>query len=508
MRGHLLGLMALLAVGTVASASGVVPLVDATKLHRAAVSGDWVVWAEYGASYNTASIYAINVANPKAEGRIVVANATALVDTWAYWNAQFAVDGHSVFWVDSSATSGPASQVFQFDLLTQAKKVIGPTEFGLGQRAGYPSASGSRVVWQAWAYENKPQMALMISDPWTGDPGDPESPPPAALEVFQRETDIDPYQDAWPVPSISGDWVVWKDDRPSKHGGLWAYNLVSQEKVMMKAPQFDSSTGLPLFDVRAPVIDGNAVDGYKVAWCQRAWDYSTETPTSVHQIMTFDLSHYDPEHPEASQKIIVEDTGSPEHRSEISISGNVVVWEDWSSNVLGPDDIPNLLTTDAIRSWTTAGADVNIRAWDLINDQEIEIPGAATGALELRPWIDGNRVVWYEAALAEGASQRTLSLRWAEIVLPVVPGVLGDVNMDGLINALDIGAFVDRLVTRTYQVQADINKDGLINALDIGGFVQCLVHQSCGGVAGGGVVPEPGSGVMLAIGLLASLRRR
>ena len=101
MRLHWLGLIAALALGQTAfGVGGSLPVSNASSLHRAVVSGDWIGWAEYGTDFNTSSIYAINVNNPTAEGRIKVADKTAVVDTWAYWNAQFAMDGNSIFWVD------------------------------------------------------------------------------------------------------------------------------------------------------------------------------------------------------------------------------------------------------------------------------------------------------------------------------------------------------------------------------------------------------------------------
>ena len=97
------------------------------------------------------------------------------------------------------------------------------------------------MVWQAWGYDydgnDMPYMGLAISNPWTDDP----SAMGPAVATFQRETGSS--QDGWPVPSISGDWVVWKDDRPSSHGGLWAYNVVSEQTLMIKEPQTNSLDG-------------------------------------------------------------------------------------------------------------------------------------------------------------------------------------------------------------------------------------------------------------------------
>lgn len=83
---------------------------------------------------------------------------------------------------------------------------------------------------------------------------------------------------------------------------------------------------------------------------------------------------------------------------------------------------------------------------------------------------------------------------------------LADVNLDGVVNALDIGPFIGCLTSGEYRVQADCNRDGEVNALDISGFVTYLTGGS-GGCALS-AVPEPGSLWLLAIGSLTCLKRR
>ena len=57
----------------------------------------------------------------------------------------------------------------------------------------------------------------------------------------------------------------------------------------------------------------------------------------------------------------------------------------------------------------------------------------------------------------------------------VTPDVLlGDVNLDGKVNLLDIADFVDRISMNQYQAEADINQDELVNLLDVEPFVQIL----------------------------------
>lgn len=52
--------------------------------------------------------------------------------------------------------------------------------------------------------------------------------------------------------------------------------------------------------------------------------------------------------------------------------------------------------------------------------------------------------------------------------------VLGDVNMDGSVNFLDIAPFVSVLGSGELQAEADIDQNGLVNFLDIAPFIALL----------------------------------
>ena len=52
--------------------------------------------------------------------------------------------------------------------------------------------------------------------------------------------------------------------------------------------------------------------------------------------------------------------------------------------------------------------------------------------------------------------------------------LLGDVNIDGVVNLLDVDFFIDRLGTGTYQAEADCNEDGVVNLLDVDFFIAIL----------------------------------
>ena len=63
-----------------------------------------------------------------------------------------------------------------------------------------------------------------------------------------------------------------------------------------------------------------------------------------------------------------------------------------------------------------------------------------------------------------------------EILLIECPDevLLGDVNLDGAINLLDVAPFVQLLSDGTFQAEADMNQDGVVNLLDISLFVDAL----------------------------------
>ena len=55
-----------------------------------------------------------------------------------------------------------------------------------------------------------------------------------------------------------------------------------------------------------------------------------------------------------------------------------------------------------------------------------------------------------------------------------VAGKVGDINLDGVINLLDVAPFIDLLSTGTFQLQADFNQDGVVNLLDVEPFIALL----------------------------------
>ena len=91
-----------------------------------------------------------------------------------------------------------------------------------------------------------------------------------------------------------------------------------------------------------------------------------------------------------------------------------------------------------------------------------------------------------------------------EVTLLSAEIMLGDVNLDGEVNGLDVDPFVDVLLHGPYSAEADVNEDGVVNGLDVDPFVTAVVGGSAQ------QIPEPSTLLLtlLALGLLSHTRRR
>jgi hypothetical protein len=80
--------------------------------------------------------------------------------------------------------------------------------------------------------------------------------------------------------------------------------------------------------------------------------------------------------------------------------------------------------------------------------------------------------------------------------------VLGDLNLDGEANGLDVEPFVEVLLSGPYQPEADMNVDGQVNGLDVDGFVAAVV-------GGTQPIPEPSTLLLtiLTLGVVGGWRK-
>lgn len=53
--------------------------------------------------------------------------------------------------------------------------------------------------------------------------------------------------------------------------------------------------------------------------------------------------------------------------------------------------------------------------------------------------------------------------------------LLGDLNLDGVANLLDVAPFIELILSDSYQTEGDVNQDGFVNLLDVEPFVQILL---------------------------------
>ena len=66
------------------------------------------------------------------------------------------------------------------------------------------------------------------------------------------------------------------------------------------------------------------------------------------------------------------------------------------------------------------------------------------------------------------------NLNFLSVVSPQSEVLLGDCNLDGIVNFSDISAFIDLLQSSTYLEQADCNEDGAVSFPDIPSFIAIL----------------------------------
>ena len=93
---------------------------------------------------------------------------------------------------------------------------------------------------------------------------------------------------------------------------------------------------------------------------------------------------------------------------------------------------------------------------------------AVAGAAFVRP------IIRFDEVVSTADSQENCFVFNTSLCANSKAVVLGDVNMDGVVDLLDVAPFVDLISTGGFSPQADINMDGQVTLLDVDPFVNIL----------------------------------
>ncbi len=338
-------------VHQVPSAGGVV--------HRAVINGDWVAWGELGATGDRGSLYLRQLSTGTTTQIGIDPNPVygprTQLNAWAPWHPAIALGDGYLIWSDSRRTAfqQAVAHIRSYELATGTERILSSLDTANGTQHQFPAIDHGQVVWQTWDYGGNGKMAIQTA------PADGS----AAWSVFQAFPDS-----PWPLADIGGDWVVWKDDTDL---GVYARRAQDPTATVIQSPD-------PTLSPRAPVTNGRYV----------IWSVRDESgPTYINRIMAYDLQTF-------SGFVILGDTGSSEHKSNVAISDRYVVWEDWRQNP--PGDINRI--------------DLDVWAYDLLTG--VSFPVAAGPGVQHEPWIEGDRVIWINEA---GGSRQ---IEWTTIPEP------------------------------------------------------------------------------------------
>ena len=91
----------------------------------------------------------------------------------------------------------------------------------------------------------------------------------------------------------------------------------------------------------------------------------------------------------------------------------------------------------------------------------------------------------YTAIVIDSGSDETTSFRISATGISQIPEptILGDVNLDGDVNFLDISPFISLLAGSDFLDEADVNRDGSVDFLDISPFISLLASGGSAQVA-------------------------
>ena len=114
-----------------------------------------------------------------------------------------------------------------------------------------------------------------------------------------------------------------------------------------------------------------------------------------------------------------------------------------------------------------AGASADLLTVNLLIDRSTAVAG--NFAIGLSP--DGQNLL----STVEGS--QPFGSTFGSLRLESAPVLLGDVDLNGVVNFADIGPFIAILASDLFQAEADITLDGVVTFADIGPFIALLSAQ-------------------------------
>lgn len=115
--------------------------------------------------------------------------------------------------------------------------------------------------------------------------------------------------------------------------------------------------------------------------------------------------------------------------------------------------------------------------WQAVSEEYSRIEGYAKAFGVEEAVLDMSTLpAGYGVAFRLRSASANVSFDDIEISSEPAPGdiLLGDVDLNGMVNFLDISPFIELLSTGAFQEEADINEDGFVNFLDISPFITVL----------------------------------